>query len=134
MAKYTETLVEYMRAGGVLPALFEQIDGFAELFVQRFCDYEIGFETPELFTQKLEGAAKRFIPFYKTLIDSQNDLIAKLTTSYNRVHTSTRRAKAGRIRTMPPPISTPPRGRLQRQQSIQPPRQAPAIRLTSLHG
>lgn len=89
MAKYTETLIEYMRAGGVLPALFEQIDGFADLFVQRFCDYEIGFETPELFAQKLEGAAKRFVPFYKTLIQSQNDLIAKLTTSYNRVHTTT---------------------------------------------
>lgn len=89
MAKYTETLIEYMRAGGVLPALFEQIDGFADLFVQRFCDYEIGFETPELFAQKLEGAAKRFIPFYNTLIQSQNDLIAKLTTSYHRVHITT---------------------------------------------
>lgn len=89
MAKYTETLIDYMRAGGVLPALFEQIEGFPVLFVQRFCDYEIGFETPELFAQKLEGAAKRFIPFYKTLIQSQNELIAKLTTSYNRVHTTT---------------------------------------------
>ena len=89
MAKYTETLIDYMRAGGVLPALFEQIDGFPELFVQRFCDYEIGFETPELFAQKLDGAAKRFIPFYNKLIQSQNDLIAKLTTSYNRVHTTT---------------------------------------------
>lgn len=89
MSKYTETLIDYMRAGGVLPALFEQIDGFPQLFVQRFCDYEIGFETPELFAQKLEGAAKRFVPFYKTLIQSQNDLIAKLTTSYNRVHTTT---------------------------------------------
>jgi len=89
MAKYTETLIDYMRAGGVLPALFEQIDGFPDLFVQRFCDYEIGFETPELFAQKLDGASKRFIPFYKTLIDSQNELIAKLTTSYERIHTTT---------------------------------------------
>lgn len=89
MAKYTETLIDYLRAGGTLPALFEEIYGFSDLFIQRFCDYEIGFETPELFAQKLEGAAKRHIPFYKTLISSQNELLTKLTNSYNYIRTKT---------------------------------------------
>lgn len=89
MAKYTETLVDYIEAGGTLPALFEEIVGFADLFVQRFCDYEIGFETPELFTQKLEGAAKIYIPYYKKLIDAQNTLISKLSTGYDREHITT---------------------------------------------
>lgn len=89
MAKYTETLIDYLEAGGTLPALFESIEGFADLFVQRFCDYEIGFETPELFTQKLEGAAKIYIPYYKKLIDAQSALISKLSTGYDREHITT---------------------------------------------
>lgn len=89
MAKYTETLLDYIQAGGTLPALFEDIPGFADLFVQRFCDYEIGFETPELFSQKLEGAAKIHIPYYKKLIDAQSTLISKLSTGYDREHITT---------------------------------------------
>lgn len=89
MAKYTETLIDYLGAGGTLPALFEDIAGFPDLFVQRFCDYEIGFETPELFAQKLEGAAKIYIPYYKKLIDTQSALISKLSTGYDREHITT---------------------------------------------
>lgn len=89
MAKYTETLLDYIEAGGTLPALFEDITGFPDLFVQRFCDYEIGFETPELFAQKLEGAAKIHIPYYKKLIDAQSALISKLSTGYDREHITT---------------------------------------------
>lgn len=89
MAKYTETLIDYIEAGGTLPALFEDIVGFPDLFVQRFCDYEIGFETPELFAQKLEGAAKIYIPYYKKLIDTQSALISKLSTGYDREHITT---------------------------------------------
>lgn len=89
MAKYTVTLVDYLEAGGTLPALFESIDGFPDLFVQRFCDYEIGFETPELFAQKLEGVAKINIPYYKKLIDAQSTLISKLSTGYDREHITT---------------------------------------------
>lgn len=89
MAKYTETLVEYLEAGGTLPALFEDIAGFPDLFVQRFCDYEIGFETPKLFALKLEGAAKIYIPYYKKLIDAQSTLISKLSTGYDREHITT---------------------------------------------
>lgn len=89
MAKYTETLLDYIEAGGTLPALFESIEGFPDLFVQRFCDYEIGFETPELFAQKLEGATKIHIPYYKKLIDAQNTLISKLSTGYDREHITT---------------------------------------------
>ena len=89
MAKYTETLVDYIEAGGTLPALFEDIAGFADLFGQRFCDYEIGFETPELFAQKLEGSAKIYLPSYKKLIDAQSALISKLSTGYDREHITT---------------------------------------------
>ena len=89
MAKYTETLIDYIEAGGTLPALFESIEGFPDLFVQRFCDYEIGFETPDLFAQKLEGAAKIYIPYYKKLIDAQSTLISKLSTGYDREHITT---------------------------------------------
>ena len=89
MAKYTETLLDYIEAGGTLPALFGDITGFPELFVQRFCDYEIGFETPELFAQKLECAAKIHIPYYKKLIDTQSSLISKLSTGYDREHITT---------------------------------------------
>lgn len=89
MAKYTETLIDFLEAGGTLPAVFDNIAGFADLFVQRFCDYEIGFETPELFAQKLEGSAKIHIPYYKKLIDAQGALISKLTTGYDREHITT---------------------------------------------
>ena len=89
MAKYTETLVDYIKAGGTLPALFEEIAGFSDLFVQRFCDYEIGFETPELFALKLEVAAKIYIPYHKKLIDAKSTSISKLSPRYDREHITT---------------------------------------------
>ena len=69
MAKYTELLAEYLQGGGLLPASFAQIDGFENLFVGRYCDHEIGFETEELFRIKLEHKADLLIPKYKERID-----------------------------------------------------------------
>ena len=64
MSKYTETLVEFLEGGGVLPAVFAEIEGFEDLFVARYCDKEIGFETEALFQIKLEERAAIIIPAY----------------------------------------------------------------------
>lgn len=64
MSKYTETLVEFLEGGGVLPAAFAKIEGFEDLFVARYCDKEIGFETEALFQIKLEERAAIIIPAY----------------------------------------------------------------------
>lgn len=65
MAKYTELLAEYLKDGGTLPAVFEDIDGLKELFVGKYIEREIGFETPELFQIKLEYKANLLVPVYK---------------------------------------------------------------------
>ena len=64
MSKYTETLVEFLEGGGVLPAAFAKIEGFEDLFVARYCDKEIGFETEALFQIKLEERAAIILPAY----------------------------------------------------------------------
>lgn len=64
MAKYTELLSEYIEEGGELPAIFDQIDGFKELFVAEYIDHEIGFETPTIFEIKLNQRANIVIPQY----------------------------------------------------------------------
>lgn len=64
MAKYTELLSEYIENGGELPAVFDQIANFEDLFIGRYCDCEIGFETPSLFQIKLETRANLIIPQY----------------------------------------------------------------------
>lgn len=57
MAKYTELYIDYVKGGGDIPASFGLIEGFADLFLQRYCASEIGFETEELFALKLESKA-----------------------------------------------------------------------------
>lgn len=64
MAKYTELLSEYIENGGQLPAAFDNIEGFEDLFLGYYCDHEIGFETPTLFAMKLETTANLVIPVY----------------------------------------------------------------------
>lgn len=64
MPKYTELLSEYIENGGELPAVFDQIANFEDLFIGRYCDCEIGFETPILFQIKLETRANLIIPQY----------------------------------------------------------------------
>lgn len=57
MAKYTELYIDYVKGGGAIPASFGLIEGFADLFLQRYCASEIGLETEELFALKLESKA-----------------------------------------------------------------------------
>lgn len=65
MAKYTESLQEYLEGGGLLPSsMFSLIDGFEDLFKEKYCASEIGFETEALFALKLDYTAKVFMPIY----------------------------------------------------------------------
>lgn len=70
MAKYTELFAEYLESGGKLPAAFADIEGFEDLFVARYCDKEIGFETETLFHVKLEERAAIIIPAYVKRIEA----------------------------------------------------------------
>lgn len=71
-AKYTELFSEYLASGGELPAAFSQIEGFENLFVARYCDKEIGFETETLFKIKLEERAAIVIPAYVKRIEASD--------------------------------------------------------------
>lgn len=75
MAKYTMLLAEYLAKGGQLPASFALVAGFEDLFIGRYCDSEIGFETDELFKIKLEAKANEIMQTYA-------DRIAKITTAW----------------------------------------------------
>ena len=78
MAKFTELFSEYIENGGELPAVFDQINGFKELFIGTYCDHEIGFETPVLFQIKLETKANLVTPEYKERIEAIEALKEKL--------------------------------------------------------
>lgn len=69
MARYTQTLAEFIEDGGELPAVFEQIEGLKDAFFARYCDREIGFETPYLFQIKLAEYARLIVPLYKRKLD-----------------------------------------------------------------
>ena len=79
MARYTELFAEYLENGGELPAVFSQIEGFEDLFIGEYCDRELGFETPVLFTIKLETKANIVIPEYKQRIDTLKALRENLS-------------------------------------------------------
>ena len=65
MAKYTETLAEYIEGGGVLPSSsFALIEDFEDLFKERYCGSELGFETELLFAMKLDYKARAVMPVY----------------------------------------------------------------------
>ena len=88
MARYTELLSEYIENGGSLPAVFDQIENFTELFTLKYADYEIGFETPSLFELKLNGLAELKIPAYKERIEDLQALEAlALTGNKTRIKT-----------------------------------------------
>lgn len=85
MAKYTETLGEYLESGHTLPAIFDDITDFDKHFLARYIDREIGFETEALFEIKLEGKANIIIPLYKDRIQQLNDAITALSTPSYKV-------------------------------------------------
>ena len=78
MAKYTELLSEFLARGNTLPAAFNQLVGFGDLFSQYYGDYEIGFETEELFAMKLNAYANIYIPAYADRITKVNNLMSGL--------------------------------------------------------
>lgn len=74
-AKYTEYLSDYLEEHE-LPAIFDEIDGFEDLFVATYCDREIGLETEALFEIKLEAKANNVIPLYKQRLTAYNGALA----------------------------------------------------------
>lgn len=79
MAKYTETLLEYIDGGGALPSSsFDLIEGFERIFVQRYAGLEIGFETEALFANALEARAAIVMPIYAERITAANGTLTKL--------------------------------------------------------
>ena len=91
MAKYTETLHEYLEGGGLLPtSSFGLIEGFEDLFKERFCDCEIGFETETLFLMKLDMRAKIIMPVYADKVAIKAAQIAGLKTAPAKVRYETR--------------------------------------------
>jgi len=69
MAKYTETFAEYVEGGGTLPSSsFALIEDFEDLFKERYCASEIGFETESLFALKLDYKARVVMPLYASKI------------------------------------------------------------------
>lgn len=70
MAYFTETYLEWLEDGGVIPASFGLIEGFAKAFENRYCDREIGFETPELFQRKLDLRASEVMPIYSARLSA----------------------------------------------------------------
>lgn len=91
MAKYTELLTEYLQ-NNELPEIFDQIEGFSDLFIGQYCDYEIGFETEVLFKVKLEHKAQIVIPEYKKRIEQVNEALEQVLTT---TKTNTRTLNAG---------------------------------------
>lgn len=72
MAKYTETLLEYVEGGGALPSSSFALMGsdFEGLFVGRFAALEIGFETETLFAVRLQNKAALICPVYASQLDA----------------------------------------------------------------
>ena len=93
MAKYTMLLAEYLKMGGQLPASFALIQGFEDLFVAKYCDYEIGFETDELFRIKLECKANLVMQTYADKISTRVFYWTKINnpvkTYYEKIKTKT---------------------------------------------
>ena len=80
-AKQTEFFSEWLAGvGHTLPANFADIDGFGDLFTEFWADSEIGFETEDLFSLKLEAYANIWIPVYKQKLD---DLAVAIATARN---------------------------------------------------
>lgn len=78
MAKYTMLLAEYLAKGGALPSSFALIEGFDDLFIAKYCDCEIGYETDELFKIKLEAKAKLVMQMYADRISERAKYWAKV--------------------------------------------------------
>lgn len=83
---------EYLQNGGQLPAVFDSIADFKEIFTAKYFDCEIGFETPELFAIKLEAKASIVIPQYVKRIAYYDTAMENLQ---NAIKTRTREFSGG---------------------------------------
>lgn len=80
MAKYTILLKDYLQ-DHELPTIFDEIEGFEDLFIDEYFDREIAFETEDLFERKLQHQANMIIPEYKKLITTYDNAIASLNNN-----------------------------------------------------
>lgn len=87
MAKYTTSYADYVRNGGAVPTEFNNIDGFASMFMERYADREIGYETADIFAYKLQLKAALYIDDYKNRIAIYDALIAKIDEDMKRIVT-----------------------------------------------
>lgn len=69
MAKYTEQFGEWLKNHS-LPDIFNEIENLKDLFILKYIDCEIGYETEWLFEQKLILKANIVIPEYKDHINA----------------------------------------------------------------
>ena len=88
MAYFTETYLEWLEDGGAIPASFGLIEGFEKAFENRYCDREIGFETPELFQRKLDLIAGEVMPIYSARLKAFNMLGYENPTKVNETRTN----------------------------------------------
>lgn len=86
MAKYTELLVDYLD-GNSLPVEFATIEGFEDMFIGRFCDREIGFETEALFKIKVQNVTDIYFNLYKERITDLASAITKAKTPLRITYT-----------------------------------------------
>lgn len=83
MALYTETLQDWLNNGFSLPTSFDLIQplnetNFSDLFLSNYGEWEIGFETEEMFQMKLELKSNLVVPLYVKkieMIDAEIDKI-----------------------------------------------------------
>lgn len=69
MAKYTEQFGEWLKNHS-LPDIFNEIENLKDLFILKYIDCEIGYETEWLFERKLILKANIVIPEYKDRINA----------------------------------------------------------------
>ena len=100
---HTELFTQYIANNGgaenALPSLFDKVPSitiddevttFKDAFILNFCEREIGFETEELFSLKLEARAKLVLPFYISKLNqlaSIDYINAKRTETEKRTNT-----------------------------------------------
>lgn len=103
MSKYTETLAEYLEDHD-LPEDFDDIDGFADIFVAHYGDHEIGFESESTFESKLAGVAALWCPVFSSRI-SELELAISQTQTPTKTNTRTLEAGARKSQTWDTPVN-----------------------------
>lgn len=76
MARYTMLFKDYL-AEHELPAEFELIEDFSNLFKMHYIDMELGYETPLLFNMKLQEYATLYVPDYVAKISRYEEALAE---------------------------------------------------------